>query len=295
MPIRARDDDETRPPAGGYGADVMATCPALTPKQKAEFEALAEEEEAAEREAGVDQIPTNVAIRRYKEMTMDYASDAMAKTLRDLDEQINGKRQIEKALDDVRDDVGDLRDKMQAHHEQDARRAGSHEAQLADMRELVRDMRARNMSSADVKAMLSRFWDDMKSCLDEEREARRPESDVESANKSLMYAAASFLDTTSTRADATRVVSWLVKSFGRRGGKVVAYNREVAGRLLLSKSISPQEHENWKRYDRLPDDVTLQSAGRAQEQADRAMLNAYALASMNLSPLAVQHLLMRRR
>jgi hypothetical protein len=131
--------------------------------------------------------------------------------------------------------------------------------------------------------------------LDERDEENRPETDVESANKSLTLAAASYLDEQSTRADATRVVGWLVKSFGRRGGKAVPYDREIAGRLLLSKSITPQEHANWKRYGRLPDDVTLHSAGRAQAAADQAMLTAQAMASMNISPLALQHYAMRHR
>ena len=159
---------------------------------------------------------------------------------------------------------------------------------------MVRDMRARNMSTSDVKALLGKMWDAWSQAMAEDREERKPETDEESANRALTKAAASYLDETSSRADATRVVSWLVKSFGRRGGKSVQYNKELAGRFLLSKSISPQEHENWKKYNRLPDDVTLQSHGRAQGQADAAMLTAHAMASLNIAPLAAAHMLRRR-
>jgi hypothetical protein len=283
--------DATRQAAAGYDARTWANSPVITPAQKREFEALAEEEEAEEKEDEVDQIPANVAIRRMRRLTeMDYMpSRDFQKTLAELDAQINtGPRRLAKNLED-------LEDRVDAHRAQDRQTDADHDQQLEALRQEVRDLRARGCSSADVKAMLGKMWDDLHQALDEKEEERRPMTDTESANKSLTLAAASYLDANSTRADATKVVSWLVKSFGRRGGQNIKYNRELAGRLLLSKSISAQEHENWKRYDRLPDDVTLQSAGRAQPQADRAMLNAYALASMNLSPLAVQHLLMRRR
>jgi hypothetical protein len=223
---------------------------------------------------------------------MDYSNNSLSETLRTLDEQINGKHDLEKAVGDLEEDMGDLRQQVESHRARDNQTDADHDAQLAELRQCIRELQARHVGAGEIRKMLSKMWDDLHQALDEEG---RPESDEESANKALTKAAASYLDEHSSRADATRVVSWLVKSFGRRGGKIVSYNKELAGRLLLSKAISTQEHENWKKYGRLPDDVTSQSAGRAQAEADRAMMNAYALASMNVSPLAVQHWLMHRR
>jgi hypothetical protein len=234
-----------------------------------------------------------LVLHSFEELTiMDYAPDSLAKTLAQLDEQLNAPSRLAKNLEALEDDVGDLRQRVESHRARDSQTDADHDYQLHELREAVRDLQARHVPVGEITKMLSKLWDDMHAALDEERQ---PETDVESANKALTTAAASYLDEQSTRADATKVVTWLVKSFGRRGGKIVNYNKELAGRLLLSKSISPQEHENWKKYGRLPDDVTLQSAGRAQDETDRAMMNAYALASVNLSPLAVQHLLMHRR
>jgi hypothetical protein len=222
---------------------------------------------------------------------MEYDNN-LSKTLAELDAQINGPSRMQKALDDVRDDVDGLRERMDVHHARDRDTDADHDQQLAELRQAVVDLRRQHVSAASIKTMLSRIWDDLHQALDEEG---HQESDEASANKALTKAAASYLDEHSSRADATRVVSWLVKSFGRRGGKIVNYNKELAGRLLLSKSISTQEHKNWKKYGRLPDDVTLQSAGRAQPAADQAMLTAHALAGMNVSPLALQYYAMRQR
>jgi hypothetical protein len=288
MPIYSRD--EHRPPAGGYGADVMASCPALTPKQKAEYEALAREEAEQDKEDEVDQIPANVAIRRMKEMTeMDYTpSGAFQKTLEELDRNINSpNRRLAKNLED-------LEDRVDAHRAQDRQTDADHDQQLEALRQEVRDLRARGCSSDDVKAMLGKMWDDLHQALDEQEDERRPDP-IKEADKALTKSVASFLPDNASWDDAKNMTLWVYKSFGRRGGQQVRYDRELAGRLLLSKSITPQEHTNWQKYNRLPDDVTLNSAGRAQPQADQAMLNAYALASLNLSPLAVQHLLMHRR
>ena len=193
-----------------------------------------------------------------------YASDDLARTLGDLEEQLSGKRSMSKALDDVREDMDGLRDRMQAHHERDARIAGSHEAQLQELRGLVQDLGRRGVSTADVKAMLSKMWDDLHQALEDGREEERRVDPVAEANKNLTKSVVSFLSDNPSRAEVEQTTLWVYKSFGRSGGKRIPYNKELAGRLLLSKAISPQEHENWKRYDRLPDDVTSQSAGRAK-------------------------------
>jgi hypothetical protein len=264
--------------------------PALTDAQRKEIEKLLPEEEARDTEAAT--IPANQAMNRYKELTtMDYTtSDAMAKTLAELDAAINGPSPARLAKN-----LEDLEDRVDAHRAHDQQVDDDHARQLQGLREDVADLRRRGVSSDAIKHMFGKMRDDLLAALDEKEEERRPETEEESANKSLTRVAASFLDENSTRADATKVVSWLVKSFGRRGGQHIKYNKELAGRLLLSKSISAGEHENWKRYDRLPDDVTLQSAGRAQPQADAAMLRAHMLAGMNVSPLALQYYFMQRR
>jgi hypothetical protein len=74
------------------------------------------------------------------------------------------------------------------------------------------------------------------------------------------------------------------------------YDREIASHLLLSKAISPQEHETWRRYHLLPDGVSVSgdSAGRVQPEADRAMQVSQALASLNAWLLFLQHWLRQR-
>jgi hypothetical protein len=284
MPIHI--SDETRQAAAGYDARTWANAPIIPPAKKREFEALAEEEEAKEKELGINQIPSNVAMRRYaKETTMDgYADGGIAKTLQTLEDQLSGRDAVRKGLED-------LEDRMAAHREQDRRTDDDHARQLAGLREDVADLRRRGVSSADIKGMMSKMVGDLLAALDEKEEERREPTEDESANKSLMYAAVPYLNPNSTKADATKVVLWLVKSFGRKGGQAIPYDRERASQLLMQKAITPQEHQNWKEYGRLPDDVT---PGRAQAAADRAMLTAHAMASLGIAPLAAAHMLRRR-
>jgi len=66
--------------------------------------------------------------------------------------------------------------------------------------------------------------------------------------------------------------------------------------LLLAKAITADEHQTWKTYGRLPDHVDLDRP-RAQAhviaEQDRQMRNAQMLASLNISPMALQHLARR--
>jgi hypothetical protein len=215
---------------------------------------------------------------------MDYLPDDLARTLRTIDEQLTGKRQIEKALDDVQDDVGDLRRQVASHRAQDAQTDWEHDRKLGELYQAMRYFARHHVSADEIKGMIEKM-------IEEDREEHRPETAEESADRALTKSVASFLPTTATWDDSKRMTLWVLKAFGRRGGRSVKYDKELAGRLLLGKSISPQEHENWKKYNRLPDDLT---PGRAQVDADRNMLAAHAMAAMNIAPLAAAHMLRRR-
>jgi hypothetical protein len=113
----------------------------------------------------------------------------------------------------------------------------------------------------------------------------------------LTKAVASFVQPGDSLAKAKRLTAWVVKSFGARGGQVVPFSREGCARLKLCKAISDTEAENWQRYGRLPDHVNIQ---HPQPQAhviaeqDRQLQIGHILASMNISPLALQTLALRR-
>jgi hypothetical protein len=269
-----------------YGADVMARSPANTPDQKAAYEALAREEEAEDKEDEVDQIPANIAINRYKELTMDgYAPDSIAKTLQTLEDQLSGGDSLRKGLEA-------LEDRVDAHHERDRRVDADHDQQLEKLWQVVKDLAARQVTTGT----LSKFWDDLRAALVEEREERRPLTATEAADKALAKAVVPFLSENPTPAETLEKALWVMQAFGRRGGTACPYDREEAWKLTATKSITPDEHRRWKQYGRLPDHVTLDgsSQGRAQAAADRAMLAAHALASIGMSPLAAAHLMRRR-
>jgi hypothetical protein len=135
--------------------------------------------------------------------------------------------------------------------------------------------------------------------LQQDWEARQatPRTPLDEANTALCKAVASFLEDGCTRAQAKRVTEWVYKSFGRRGGQAIPYDRELASTLVLTKSITPDEHQNWRTYGRLPDGVDLRgaSANRAQGALDHQMQVAQMLAGLNVSPLFLQHLLRSRQ
>ena len=130
----------------------------------------------------------------------------------------------------------------------------------------------------------------------EERHATPP-TPMDEANRALAKAVASFLDDDCTRAQATRVTEWVYKSFGRRGGQAIPYDRELAARLTLTKALTPDEHQRWKDHDRLPDHVDLAHprahAAVAQQQAS-SLYTQHAYAALGLSPLVFGSLARRR-
>jgi len=47
------------------------------------------------------------------------------------------------------------------------------------------------------------------------------------------------------------------RMFGPRGGREIAYNPELASRLLMENKLTKSEHSNWKKLGRLPDHVQV--------------------------------------
>jgi hypothetical protein len=140
---------------------------------------------------------------------------------------------------------------------------------------------------------LQRLWREL------HRDRAKAERDAtdRASQDPLTKAIASYLTPQATLADAQRVCIWLVKSFGRQGGQVVPYDRELASRLLLTKSLSRDEHQNWQKWGRLPDSVDVQHPKPRPEvvaQQERSVQVQAILAGYNPSPLALQHLARRR-
>ena len=222
---------------------------------------------------------------------MDYMpSDAFRRTLEELDNQLNGGTRLAKNLASLEAGMDHLRQRADADGASHNYSMDHIRKELDDVKRELRALRSGGVTEDHLHQVMSDVW----ARMDEDDAARKPPDPIAEANKSLMKSVVSFLSESPTRAEVEEKTLWVYKSFGRSGGQRITYNKELAGRLLMTKSISPQEHENWKKYNRLPDDVTSQSQGRAQAAADRAMLTAYAMASLNISPLAAAHMLRRR-
>jgi hypothetical protein len=213
---------------------------------------------------------------------MDYDDDALHEC---LDSMAKHYERVED-LDGVEDQVKALGKSLDRLH----RNAAAHdldryrvEEELGSMRQAIRaiynESRANRKAASRMAKSLERF-------------AKAAESPAPGWVAPLTKAVASFLPASPTKAQAQRMTEWVVKSFGRRGGQAVPYDREKASTLLLEKAITADEHANWKEYGRLPDGVAPGRADdRAQAAIDREMLVGHALAGMNISPLALQHML----
>jgi hypothetical protein len=216
---------------------------------------------------------------------VDYTpSDDFGKTIQQLDEWHNGPARLRKSIEDLEGQVDALRQQVNGNGATHNDSMDYIKQELDDVKAALREMRGQGITKNHFHEVLGDIWDRM-----DDAGGRKPPDQVAEMNKSLAKSVASFLSDDPTRAEAEKMTVWVYKSLGRRGGQRVTYNQELAGRLLLTKSISAQEHTNWKKYNRLPDDVTLNSAGRAQPQADAALRLGHMLAGMNISLLFIKN------
>jgi len=213
-----------------------------------------------------------------------FTIDNLSKTLADLDAAL-GEDRLSKAVEDLEDQMSDLQDDVQARGQDHDRADWYQRQQLAELWSHLDDMQRTSVSRREVLKLFRKYYEDT-------QDIRAP---VEEEPDELTKSVASFLKPGDTLAKAQRTAAWVVETFGRRGGEQRPYNRELASKLLVAKAISAEEHANWKTYGRLPDGVSLEkSQDRAQPVIDRQMHLAHMLAGMNVSPLALQHLLRTR-
>ena len=109
-----------------------------------------------------------------------------------------------------------------------------------------------------------------------------------------MKAVYSYLPATASASQVKQMRERVIKSFGARGGQKRAYDREEAARMRQVHAITPVEQENWRRYGRLPDGVSLEkSRGRTLAVQDASWTTPYLWASAGLSPLVFPSLARR--
>jgi hypothetical protein len=214
----------------------------------------------------------------------DWSTEALQGTLDELEAKMSG-RDLKKAMTDIADDVEGLTTRQGRHEEAMASLRAKNARLEAEVKDLRRQhaatRQAQRASTDEVKAMRK------------ERDKAHQEPEEEPSD--LVKSVASFLPDHATRQQAEQVALWVVKSFGRHGGQALPYNRELASKLVLTKSISAEEHQNWKTYGRLPDGVALgKSTGRAESSPNAAVLAAHYLASAGISPMVAPSLVRRR-
>jgi hypothetical protein len=243
---------------GRYGKDVLAECPAWTREHILGLRAHDDDD---------------------KESDMSSLTDTdFQDALGELEDKLLGHDRLRKSVAGLEADVDDLRGEVTA-------RASSHDAELARLHRKIADLANRGVSVDHMYEALARLWRDVHH---ERAEAQMDAEEPDELTKSV----ASFLQPGDTRAHAQRVAQWVVKSFGRRGGQRLAYDRELASQLLCTKSITREEHQNWKTFGRLPDGVGLgRSAGRAQPMLDAQVERNMRHAAARVHPLAAFKLL----
>jgi hypothetical protein len=255
---------------GRHGKDILDQCPMWT---RENFGLLDDDDEDADDE-GVSPTP--------KEKSMNWDATALSATLDKLDEQLNGltPSALQKGLAHVEDGLDDLGTRQRSQ-DQELAYLRAQNARLAREIAELREEQAYTRHAAEASTTgLKTIRKGLRQQWREEHEAPPAEPSA------LTKAVASFLPTDATRAQAERTALWVMKSFGAKGGQVVKYDRDLASKLVLTKSISPEENQNLKTYGRLPDGVGLgTSTGRAQDTQSRSLTMQHWLASSGVPAL----------
>jgi len=238
---------------------------------------------------------TDKSILSGRQRSMSSNSESLGQILDRLDQTLNGPSPLEKAVSELDEEVGDLQDRVEL-----ARAAGSSLAKAVDddiqrLHQRINALAQDSTSKDYVRRQLARLWDE----LDRKRHEWKAD-EVNDAHdtdtQSLIKSVASFLPDNATRAQAERVTRWVFKSFGRRGGQALPFDRETCARLRLAKSLTSTEEANWRDYGRLPDHVDLvhpQASPTAQVTQDASLWVQQAYASLGLSPLVFPNLARR--
>jgi hypothetical protein len=290
---------------GRYGADSLADCPAFSPKQRRELEALAADEDEQDDEDQLDETPTNQAIRRLaaaedgdedatlpawlgkalreEPMTASYTDDELHDCLHDmLDklDEVDGlptfRAQMGKALREVCDDVA-----LQHMSSRQLRgQVGSMQKAIATV---YQDGRANRRAVRSLAQAFDRLCQGLLAL-----ERKTPPSP-------LTKAVAEFLPAEGVPfSKALEVTKAVVQAFGPRGGQRVPYDRELCATLRLCKSLSPDEERRWQQFHRLPDHVNIQNPQASphwQHDADARIRVGHLLSQV--SPLFLAGLRLR--
>jgi hypothetical protein len=229
-----------------------------------------------------------------------YANDDLRDALKRVDACLNGTASVatlHKAVTHLADQVTDLEQHVQDRDQKQETVGWMHKKQMAALWQKLQEMDASSVPRAEIIKLFNKYWDDTHDMREKAAsDYRKVSAKNEEEPDDLTKAVAAYLQPGDTLEKAGRVTMFVVRQFGRNGGQLVRYDKQLASELLLSKSISRDEHQCWREFGRLPDSVSLTggSAGRAQAEIDRAMQVSQALAAMNISPLALQHYLNRR-
>jgi hypothetical protein len=295
MPLSAAEQAQVE----RYGAEDLLGSPSLTPDQRRELEILADEEEESDDEDEVDEIPANQAMRRLRGATdVNELPAWLGKTIQE------DAMTLDYCEDDMLDAAGAVLAELDA--------VGQLPAVRQSITRLTNDVYRQQGSTRHLRGEISSVQKSLRQAYLSERSNRRGivavAQAVDKLCKGLMRlghekpspltkAVASFLPPHATMAKAQQVTAWVYRSFGPRGGQQIAYDRALCARLRLTKSLSPDEEQRWRDFGRLPDHVNVQ-APRPQAhviaEQDRQMRIASMLASLNVSPLALQGLALRR-
>jgi hypothetical protein len=285
-----------------YGAADLKDSPSLTPQQRRELEEEAEEEDAAEEEDEVDQIPANQAMRRLRGATDENALPAwLGKTLQEdamtLDycdaEMLDAADDVLAQLDAVQE-VPALRKAIQALASDSVLQGVSARrlhAEIGAVQKSLRTAYHSERSNRHAIASLATVVDRL--CKGLMRLGQEKPSPLAKACREVLVQA---LDREPTAAEMRHVLPPLRKALGPRGGTAFAWSKERESTMRLTEALTKSQIDIWRCTNRVPDGVNPAQPRRtpaAAQERDRQLQIAHALASMNISPMALQHLARR--
>jgi hypothetical protein len=221
-----------------------------------------------------------------------YTSDDLLDELAAFREDITGTQHLRKGLQDVEDDLDDIR---AAHSSEEAR----HEARIEALHHKINQLSNSGVSRQEMYNQLARLWEELhEERAEEEAAEREATTQADPLVKSVRSMLAKTLRREPTWAEIRQVAPVALKALGRRGGHAYDWTRERESTMRLCKAMNEPQIATWRHTGRVPDHVDVTHPAESvtvQQVRDQSIMAQYLLMSSGANGLSCPSLVSRRR
>jgi hypothetical protein len=223
-------------------------------------------------------------------MEPKYDDSELSKALDKIDAHLSGSSVPQQEVAALRKSVEDLEDREYSRDREQKEQGYVTQAQLAEMRAAVAKARQAGVRSDKKLAKVAReLWRKMRQ-FDRDQSGLQPTNaggESRDISKSLIGKTISY--------EELGEIAPMLKANFPRGAAKVPYDKAIASKLVMCKSLSLAEAQLWAKTNLVPADGSLRDGGarvEAQEDARRRVTGM--LAALGVSCLVLPPSLIRR-